>query len=172
MEEEIKIPEERLGVLIGPQGSVKKKISTKTKTIIEIDSGTGDVIIEGEGEDFFKALDIVRAIGRGFSPEKAFKLLEKDFLLKIIPIKEFVGKNSSAIIAKKGRIIGKKGLARKEIEEKTNSFISVYGKTVAIIANSKNIEIAQEAVELLLKGATHETMENRIKNSGKTRFEL
>ncbi|MDD3084022.1 MAG: KH domain-containing protein [Candidatus ainarchaeum sp.] len=172
MEEEIKIPEERIGVIIGPQGNTKKSIMKKTNTKIEVDSMTGDVIVEGEGEDFFKAIDIVKAISRGFSPERAFKLLEKNFLLKIINVQDFVGKNSSAQKAKKGRIIGKKGLARKEIEEKTNSLISVYGKTVSIIASTENIELAQKAIELLLKGAAYETVDSRIKDSGKTRFEL
>ncbi|MDD4250971.1 MAG: KH domain-containing protein [Candidatus ainarchaeum sp.] len=172
MEEEIKIPDERIGVLIGPSGSVKKKLMKKTSTIITIDSGSGDILIEGEGENFVKACDTVKAIGRGFNPEKAFKLLEENFLLKIINIPEFTGKNTSAQIAKKGRIIGKQGLAKKRIEEETNSFISVYGKTVSIISHISDIKRAEEAVELLLKGATHETMENRLKNFGKTRFEL
>jgi ribosomal RNA assembly protein len=172
MEEEINIPKERVGVLIGTDGSVRKTISKKTKTIIEIDSSSGNVVIAGEGEDFFKAVDIVKAIGRGFSPENAFNLLEKDFLLKIINIPEFVGKNASAQIAKKGRIIGKKGMARRKIEEETNSKISVYGKTVGIIANIKDIENAQQSVELLLKGATHETVESRLKDSRKNRFTL
>ncbi len=172
MEEEVKLPEERIGVLIGPKGNTRKTIAKKTRTIIEVDSTTGDVSVFGEGEDFFKAIDIVKAIGRGFSPENALKLLEKDFLLKIINISEFTGKNASAQIAKKGRIIGKKGLARKRIEEETSSLISVYGKTVSIIASINDIDSAQEAVELLLKGATHETVESKLKNMGKTRFDL
>jgi ribosomal RNA assembly protein len=172
MEEIIRIPEERIGVLIGPSGIIKKKIQRKTKVKIEIDSGSGEVTIEGEGEKFFQATDIVKAIGRGFSPERAFELFKEDYLLKIIDITEFVGKNSSTQKAKRGRVIGKSGLARQEIEKKTHCLISVHGKTVAIIGLAGEIQGAVDAVEMLLMGAKHETIENFLENERKSRFEL
>ena len=172
MEEMIKIPEERIGALIGPNGSVKKTIVKKTHCLIDVDSKEGEVTIFGEGEDFFKAQDIVKAVGRGFSPERAMKLLEDDYLLKVIDITYYVGKNRSAQEAKRGRVIGRHGEARKEIEKKTGALVSVYGKTVAIIARTDTIEKATDAVELLLQGATHETMENHLEHKGKSRFEL
>lgn len=172
MEEIIKIPHERIGALIGPNGSVKKKIMKETKTEIEIDSHEGDIIINGEGEDFFKATSIVKAIGRGFSPQRAFDLLKGDNLLHIINLPEIVGGSSSTQEAKRGRVIGKKGIARKEIEKKTNSLISVYGKTIAIISSPADIESAINAVTMLLKGAQHETVEHFLENKEKTRFEL
>mgnify|MGYP005839155297 CR=1 FL=1 len=172
MEELIRIPEERIGVLIGPNGSTKKKIEKKTKTNIEVDSREGEVSISGEGEEFFKAVDIVKAIGRGFSPERALTLLKDDYLLKIIEITDFAGKNSSNQKAKRGRVIGRKGTARTEIEKKTHCLISVYGKTVSIIGLANEIETATHAVELLLSGARHETMENFLEQESKQRFEL
>lgn len=172
MEEIIRIPEERIGALIGPNGSTKRKIETQTKTKVEVDSHEGEVIVKGEGEDFFKALDIIKSIGRGFSPKRAFILLKDDYLLKIIDITEFTGKNPSNQKAKKGRVIGREGKAREEIEKRTHSLISVYGKTVAIIGLAGEIMDAEEAVKLLLLGAKHETMENFIHNSKKERFEL
>ncbi len=42
---DIKIPEERIGVLVGPGGSMKSLIEEKTKTELEIDSETGTVSI-------------------------------------------------------------------------------------------------------------------------------
>lgn len=172
MEETIKIPEERIGALIGPSGKTKRKIMQTTNAIIEIDSHTGEIFIQGEGENYFKAADIVKAIGRGFSPERAFNLLKQNYLLKILNIPEYVGGNKSAQEVKRGRVIGKEGSARSEIEKKTNSFISVYGKTVSIIAPSKNIEEATHAIELLLKGSAHEAMHNFLEHKGKNRFEL
>ncbi len=172
MEEIIKVPEERIGVMIGPKGAIKKKISKQTKTIIDIDSDLGEVLIQGEGEDFFKATDIVKAIARGFSPERAFNLLKKDYLLKIIDIVNYSGKNSSNQKAKRGRVIGRKGFARIEIEKKTGALISVYGKTVAIIAKPDDLDAATEAVRMLLGGAKHETMEYFLDNKDKEIFKL
>lgn len=82
-----KIPVERIGVLLGHAGSVKKDIEEKTRTILTIDRETGTVIIEPafpttSALDLIKAQNIVRAIGYGFSPERAFRLLDEDQILK------------------------------------------------------------------------------------------
>ena len=172
MEEQTKVPEERIGALIGPEGTAKKEIEKKTKAKLLVDSATGDVTITGEGEGFFKAADTVKAIARGFSPERAFTLLKTDCLLKVVDITEFVGKNAANQKAKRGRVIGKEGRIRREIEKKTHSLISVYGKTVAIIAKAEDLELALEAVEILLQGAEHSTMESIIDKKGAERFEL
>ena len=172
MEEVIRVPEERIGVLIGLKGIVRKTISQKTKTKIEIDSQYGDVTLRGEGEDFFKAADIVKAIGRGFSPERAYKLFEDYYMLKVIDITGYSGKSSSTQKAKRGRVIGREGLARMEIEKKTHSMISVQGKTIAIIARPEDIEQAAEAIEMLLGGAKHETMERYLEKESTEQFEL
>jgi ribosomal RNA assembly protein len=172
MEEIIKVPLDRVGVVIGPQGKTKSKIMRLTKTLIEIDSHEGEVTISGEGEDFFKGQDIVKAIARGFSPEKAFYLLKPNYLLKIILIKEFVGKNASAQKAKRGRIIGRDGLIRVEIEKKTNSFISVYGKTISIIARIEDLKAATSSVEMLLQGAKHDSLHHYLEMKDSERFEL
>lgn len=81
-EEYVKIPKDRIAVLIGKKGQTKKEIEKRTKTKITIDSETGEVWITStkETEDplaVWKARDIVLAIGRGFSPERAFRLLNE-----------------------------------------------------------------------------------------------
>jgi len=172
MEELIKVPEERIGALIGPKGSVRKKIEKKTKCKLEIDSEYGDVTIEGDGEDFFKAADVVKAIARGFSPERAFKLFEQEYMLKIIDITEYTGKSTATQKAKRGRVIGREGMARTEIEKRTHSMISVYGKTVAIIGLPQDIELATEAIDMLLSGAKHETMEKYLDKETTEQFKL
>ncbi|MFA6064619.1 MAG: KH domain-containing protein [archaeon] len=173
MEEIVRIPEDRIGALIGPSGVTKKKIQKLTKVKIEINSEDGEVIVEGEGEEYFKALDVIKAIARGFSPERAFTLFKDDYLLKIIDITDYTGKNSSSQKAKRGRVIGKEGTARTEIEKKTHCLLSVQGKTVAIIGLSGEIAQAVEAVEMLLNGAKHETMEMFLDGRGRReRFEL
>ena len=171
MEEIIKIPDERIAVLIGTNGVIRKAIAKQTKVKIHVESSNGEVTLVGEGENFFKATDIVKAIGRGFSPKRAFTLLEDNYLLKIVEIKDFTGKNRSAQEAKRGRVIGRHGEARKEIEKKTGALVSVYGKTVAIIAKPDTIEEATNVVEMLLQRATHETMEHFLEEKH-DRFEL
>jgi ribosomal RNA assembly protein len=161
MQEYLKIPKERIAVLIGKNGETRKELEKLTKTKIEIDSKTGEVDIQGEKAiDFYISLNIIKAIGRGFSPEHAFLLKEEDYFLEIMDLKEIVGKNDKLIQQKKGRVIGKKGKTRKDIEEKTDSFVSVYGKTISLIGKQESIKKARKAIEMLLEGASHSTAES------------
>jgi len=160
----VKIPKERIGVLIGPNGKVKREIEENLDVTLEIDSETGDVTISmnenaKDPSYLFKARDIVLAIGRGFSPQRAFRLLQdEDAMLTIINLRDIFGKSKSDIRRVKGRIIGKEGKTRRIIEECTDSYVSVYGHTVSIIGGVEQSEIAREAINMLIKGNQHATV--------------
>jgi len=160
----VKIPRERIGVLIGPNGETKREIEENLNVRLEVDSGSGDVTInlnEDSNDPFqlFRARDIVLAIGRGFSPQRAFRLLRnEDDILTIIDLREIFGKNKSDIKRVKGRIIGKDGKTRRIIEESTETYISVYGHTVSIIGGVEGSRIAREAIDMLIRGSQHATV--------------
>jgi len=160
----IRIPRERIGVLIGPNGSVKEQIEKTLGVKLQIDSSTGDVNIELKPENndpskLFRAKDVVTAIGRGFSPEKAFRLLEdENTILEIIDLRQIFGKSESDMRRVRGRIIGRDGKTRRIIEELTETYISVYGHTVGIIGDFEKAQIAREAIDMLIKGAMHGTV--------------
>ncbi len=163
-EEFVRIPRERVGVLIGRKGAVKKEIERRTKTRIEVDSETGEVFITSteETEDplaVWKARDIATAIGRGFSPERAFRLLNEGEVLEVINLTDIIiGNDKNALPRVRGRIIGRKGRTREIIEEMSGADVSVYGKTVAIIGNPLQVEIAKTAIEKLVRGSPHGTV--------------
>jgi len=151
-------------VLIGPNGSVKEQIEKTLGVKLQIDSSTGDVSIELNPENndpskLFRAKDVVTAIGRGFSPEKAFRLLEdENTILEIIDLRQIFGKSESDMRRVRGRIIGRDGKTRRIIEELTETYISVYGHTVGIIGDFEKAQIAREAIDMLIKGAMHGTV--------------
>ncbi len=159
----VRVPMDRIGVLIGEKGEVKHEIEKRTQTKISVSSSDGTVVIEPETQyvppiNLLKAREVVRAIGLGFSPEKAFKLLEDDYVLVVIDLKQYVGDSPNHLSRVKGRIIGEKGKARKTIEEMTNTFISVYDTYVAIIGDYESATIAREAIEMLIQGRQHSTV--------------
>jgi len=161
MQEYLKIPKDRIAVLIGKNGETKTTIEKDTQTKIGVDSQTGELDVEGKNAlNFYISLNIIKAIGRGFSPEHALTLKQDDYFLEIIDLKEKLGKNEKLIQQKKGRVIGKNGKTRKEIEEKTDTFVSVYGKTISIIGKHEGIEKARNVIEMLLEGASHSTAES------------
>ena len=91
----IRIPEDRVGVLIGKSGKTKSKIEETCSVKLDIDSQNGEVQVSGKASEekfqIFKALEIVTAIGRGFSPEKAMRLLKGENTLHVINLREFGG---------------------------------------------------------------------------------
>ena len=157
-----RIPDDRVGVLIGPGGRTKRDLAQRTGTQIEVDAEEGEVRVEGPDTDpgaVLKARDIVLAIGRGFSPERAMRLLKENTFLGVLDIKLTTGHHEKAALRRiRSRVIGTRGRARSRIEELSGCSMSVYGSTVALIGEEEQLERATRAVELLLKGSEHSTV--------------
>ena len=81
-------------------------------------------------------------------------LLDESFGFELVSIKQF-SRNEKDLLRIRSRIIGTNGKARKMLETLTETFISVYGKTVAIIGKAEKIDLAKRAIEKLLGGAPH-----------------
>ncbi len=157
-----RIPEERVAVLIGAGGSTRRELAAKTGTEIEIDAEEGEVRITGPDDDpdgALKARDIAIAIGRGFSPARAMRLLKDRTYLGILDIKFTTGKHEKDALRRiRARVIGTRGRARSRIEELSGCSMSVFGSTVALIGDEEQLERGTRAVELLLKGSEHSTV--------------
>lgn len=161
--EYVKLPMDRVGVLIGPSGEVKKSIEERTQILMNIDSKTGTIEMQTTPETqdplaIFRAKAICEAIGLGFSPPRAFRLFNQDELLKIIDLAALLGKRDSDLARIKGRVIGEGGKARTMIEELTGARISIYENTVAIIGTLPQLRTAEEAINMLIDGAFHKSV--------------
>ena len=160
----IRIPKERVGVLIGPDGRTKKSIEEKLSVELQIDGEAGDVNIlmkenAADPSMLFKAKDVVTALGRGFSPEHAFRLIrDEEAVLDMLDLRAIFEKSEADIKRVKGRIIGMNGKTRTIIEELTDAHVAVYGHTVAIIGTMEQVQVAREAIEMLIKGSMHGTV--------------
>jgi ribosomal RNA assembly protein len=158
-----KVPLDRIGVLLGSNGRVKREIEEKTKTKLTVDSTSGSVVIEPAFQsttalDLLKAQNIVRAIAHGFSPERAFRLLEDDQVLEVIDVRQYIGDKPNHIKRVLGRIIGENGKTRRILEEMTGAYISIYETFVAIIASYEVSNVVKKAVEMLTEGRPHSTV--------------
>lgn len=154
-EEELKIPKERVAVLIGKQGETKRSIERRTKTRIQV-SREGDVkIIAEESVNIFIAIPIVKAIARGFNPEIAVMLARDNFHLEIIDMRAFAKDSKAKMQRIRARLIGTQGKAWKMIEQLTNCYLAVHGRTVAAIGGVEEVQIARQAIEKLLGGSPH-----------------
>jgi len=167
----IRIPNDRVAVLIGKSGSVKSKIEELCHVSLDIDGETGEVFITSrdnvEKIQPFKAMEIVTAIGRGFSPENAMTLLQDENVLHIIDLREFAGKSHASVERIKGRIIGEGGRARRNMENLSGTHISVYGKTVSIIGDASKLRLAVDAISSISSGSMHGAVYTKLESTNR-----
>jgi ribosomal RNA assembly protein len=160
----VRIPKERVGVLVGPDGKVKQKIEERLMVKLQIESESGGVTIllserTNDPSLLFRAKDVVTAVGRGFSPEQAFRLLRnEDDIFDFIDFRAIFGRSESDIKRVKGRIIGANGKTRRLIEELTEASVVVYGHTVGFIGTFEQVDVARNAVQMLIDGSQHHTV--------------
>ncbi|MFH1404462.1 MAG: KH domain-containing protein [Candidatus Altiarchaeota archaeon] len=161
----VRIPEDRVSVLIGREGQTKRDLESRSKTRITI--AETEVTVEGDPVMEWKMKDIVHAIGRGFAPDKARQLLKDDYVFDLIELGE-IASSPRNLMRVRGRVIGEKGRTRRFIERNTNTLLSVYGKTIGIIGSFNDVALAREAVSMLVNGAKHSTvyrmLEKRVIN--------
>jgi ribosomal RNA assembly protein len=153
----VKIPQDRIGVLIGEGGETMRMIERQAEVRLDIDSENHSVRIEQNGDPVLalKAPDIVRAIGRGFTPEDALSLLDDDMMMfEMIDVKR-ASRNKNDFERQKGRLIGKNGRTRELMEELTGAKVVIYGSTIGMIGMPKQVDIVRSATEMLLDGAPH-----------------
>ena len=162
----VRIPKERVGVLIGSDGKVKRDVEERLQVKLEIESEAGGVEInlDEKATDpsvLFRAKDVVTAVGRGFSPDQAFRLIRnEDVVFDFIDLRAIFGRSDSDIRRVKSRIIGMNGKTRRTIEELTEADVVVYGHTVGFIGTFEQVDIARNAVQMIIQGSEHHSVYN------------
>ena len=155
-QDEIKIPKDRIAVLLGVKGKTKREIESKTNTKLRIDSKEGDVTISPQDSlAFFTTKPIILAISRGFNPSLALKILGEENSFELINIQDFSRNSKSRMQVLKARVIGRNGKARRLLELLTHTDLEVYGKTIGIIGLHEDVAIAKQAIINLLNGSKH-----------------
>jgi len=160
MLESLLVPEERIGVLTR---EVRDRLERETEVKTRIDGNA--VLLDGEGIAMLTARNFVRAIGRGFSPERAWRLLQDEQTLDVIELGQLSDSRQKNVRA---RVIGSGGRMRGRIELKTGAIISVYHKTISIIGDWEQVQKARKAIEMIIKGSEISTV-NRYLERGKVK---
>lgn len=160
----IKVSRDRIGSIVGKKGSVKNDIETRCNVILDIDGETGDISIRLKNKEsllnsgIFKASEIVLAISKGFSPDRAFRLLSDEIVLQFIDLRDYSGKSTNSLNRIKSRLIGEGGRSRKNIEEFTGAYISIYGHFVGFIGDYEETSLALDSIMMLCKGSSHKSV--------------
>ncbi|MEM4367185.1 MAG: hypothetical protein QW035_03595 [Candidatus Anstonellales archaeon] len=139
------------------KGLVKAKLSV---------SEDGTVEIEGDALEEQRVCLVMKAIGRGFDKEDALLLLDDEYELRAINLKDYFS-SPGHFKRIKGRVIGRGGSIKKSIESSTFSRISVWGNHISIIAPYYSLPYAEEAVGMIIRGSKHSTLGNYLSKARK-----
>ena len=171
----VKIPQDRIGVLIGQGGETMREIESRAEVRLDIDSENGSVEVEKTGDPVrgLKGPEIVKAIGRGFAPDEALTLLDDDMMMFDIIDIDAAARNKNDLERQKGRLIGENGRTRELMEELTGAAVVIYGTTLGVIGNPTQVDAVRSAAEMILDGAPHgsvysflERKRNEMKQQG------
>jgi arCOG04150 universal archaeal KH domain protein len=153
----VKVPQDRIGVVIGEGGETMREIESRAEVRLDIDSESGSVAIESVGDPVtaLVAPDIVRAIGRGFDPDTALSLLDDDLRrFELIDLADET-RNDNDLRRQKGRLIGEDGRTRELMEELSGADVVIYGSTLGTIGGPEEVEAVRRATGMILDGAPH-----------------
>jgi ribosomal RNA assembly protein len=133
---------------------LKKAVPTiENKVKIKIGFGKGRVSLRGDELTEFLVEKVIRAIDFGFYPDDALLLMNEDFSLDFIEVKEHTRRKNLKDV--RARIIGRDGKAKRTIENLTGSAIVINENSVGLIVDSDHLEAAVQGIESLIRGAKH-----------------
>ncbi len=153
----VKIPQDRIGALIGEGGATMRRIEEAAEVRLDIDSENGSVRVRSVGDPItgMRGPEIVKAIGRGFAPDAALRLLDDDLMqFDMIDI-EAAARNDADLKRQKGRLIGENGRTRQLFEELSGADVVIYGSTLAMIGRPQEVDAVRSAAEMIIDGAPH-----------------
>ena len=171
-EEQVNVDISRLPVVIGTNGSTKKKLEEQFSVKLDIDSETGDIIVSGDDSSKRYVVSLIlQAIHYGFSPEHA-TILEDEFnVLDVVDVKRNV-RDSHRLKVVMGRIIGQDGKTRQLIEEITQCRVTIKDHFVGIIGRYENVQLVHEAIGMLINGASHKSFYGYLERNKVSQFEF
>ncbi len=119
--------------------------------------GNNTIISSESALELMSVKNVITAFNRGFDSDIAALLLDDDYDLIVVSLRDYTGSEKRAVQLK-GRVIGTRGMIKKRLMRETECYINIYGKTISIIGQIENLSIAKSAVEMILNGAKHDNV--------------
>jgi len=156
--------DKKLWRVLGKKQQNKKRIENVMNVVLEIKGE--EITIKSKKKDSvaeYLTSEILGALSTGFDFDSAIKLRDENYVFKEINLKNRV--KASRLETVKARIIGTKGKTKKVIEGLTGCSIVLADSTVSIIGTLDNVEVADKAIESLIRGSPHSVVYNYLEKS-------
>jgi ribosomal RNA assembly protein len=171
-EERVFVDLSRLPVIIGQEGAIKQQLQEQFEVTLDINSETGEIIVTGENSAKRYVLSLVlQAINYGFSPMHAMILEDEYNVLDVIDVKQQI-RDQHRLKVVMGRVIGQDGRTRQLIEEITSCHVTIRDHYVGVIGKFENVQLVHEALQMLIKGASHKSFYSYLERNKVSQFEI
>ncbi|MFH1623432.1 MAG: KH domain-containing protein [Candidatus Aenigmatarchaeota archaeon] len=154
MIESVAMPERRLDLLRRNKNLVK---ALEELADVHVDVRDGVTFEADDPIMGMRVKQVLTAFGRGFAMDEALNLLDEEHELCLVEVTDYA-RSANRLTDLKGRVIGREGKSKNVIERFTGTRIVVQGKTVGIIGRWQSVQVAREAVCMLLEGRKHGTV--------------
>jgi len=115
---------------------------------------------------FMKAKEAIEALSLGFAIEDILMLSDDNIFFERIDLTE-IYRDRRDLKRIKARIIGSEGKIKLLIEETTGAKIAIGEKEVGIIGDYEQVKTAREAVEMIIAGKSHRTLNNFLRSESR-----
>ena len=139
----------------------KKKIEDKAKVKINIKNS--EVSLEGNEVNIYATEKVLEAMEKNFPVELALLLLEPEYILESLSIKDITRKKTFERI--RSRVIGQYGRTLQLLSELSDCHITLTNNIINIIGTSEKIKEATNAVKSLVQGSKQANVYSYLEKS-------
>ncbi len=125
----------------------------ESKVKVKIQFNKGSIAIRGNELNEYLVEKVLQAVDFGFDIENALLLLNEDFVLEFINIKEHTHRKNLTDI--RARLVGTGGRAKRTIEELTGGIVVLNSNSVGIIVDNEHLSQAVQGIISLIQGSKH-----------------
>ena len=139
---------------VGNMKKIKRAVpGIENKVKVRVGFGKGRVTIKGAELNEFLVEKVIRAIDFGFYIDDALLLLNEEFVLEFIEVKEHTRRKNLKDV--RSRIIGTDGRAKRTIEKLTGACIVISGNDIGVIVDADHLSGTIQGIESLISGSKH-----------------
>ena len=158
-------------VIVENLNKIKRAVPViENKVKIKIGFRKDGVSINGSELNEYLVEKVLRAVDFGFDVDDALLLVDEDFVLEFIDVKNHTHRKNLRDV--RARLIGTGGKARKTIENLTGSVIVINGNRVGVIVDSEHLDAVVQGIESLIQGAKHGNVFARLEKQNARKAEL
>ncbi len=131
---------------------------------VKIGFGKYGISIRGNELNEFTVEKIVRAIDFGFDVDDALLLLNEEFVLEFVDVKDHTRRNNLRDV--RSRIIGREGKAKRTIEKLTGAAIVIVENSIGVIVDADHLSATIQGIEGLISGSKHGNVFSFLERQG------